>query len=339
MAERENGEIVANDGEHLRRLIEETILEKGPNCDLNFIDVSNVKDMRGMFCGSEFNGDISKWDVSGVENMNGMFSQSKFNGDISGWNVSNVKSMAWIFSDSRFNGDVSKWDVSGVENMNGAFRRSDFDGDISQWDVSNVRSMRWMFYESRFNGDVSRWNVSNVEDMRGMFYESRFGGDVSGWDVSNVKDTFCMFKDPFVQKLLDNIRQTVPIARVEELSHFQQIREARETKANPNATKKELEEAEARRKRAYEAIVSANMRFVLKVSLQYRCCPIPLPDLVSEGVKGLERAIDSFDATSGLKFISYAVWWIKAYITRAINENGCLVRSPRPREEPDAGQN
>ena len=315
--------VVAKDKEHLRKLIKAAIKKNGQRCDLNFIDVSHITDMSELFKGREHVG----W---------------------SDWHKTNA-----------FNGDISKWDVSGVENMSGAFRRSVFDGDISQWDVSNVRSMRWMFYESRFNGDVSRWNVSNVEDMRGMFYESRFGGDVSVWDVSNVKDAFCMFKDPafeggvperdrsegeqtldldyppFVQKLLDDIRQTVPIARVEELSHFQRIREARETNENPNAAKEELEDAEARRKRACEAIVSANMRFVLKMVLQYRRCPIPLPDLVSEGVKGLERAIDSFDATSGLEFIFYAVWWIKAYITRAINENGCLVRSPRPREEPD----
>ena len=288
MTERENGKIVANDGEHLRRLIEEAIREKGPNCDLNFIDVSNVKDMRGMFCGSEFNGDISKWDVSGVENMNGMFSQSKFN------------------------------------------------GDISNWDVSNVRSMRWMFYESRFAGDISGWDVSNVKDKYCMFGDSAFEGGIPERDRSKGEQALRLDYPPFVQKLLDDIRQTVPIARVEELGHFQLIREARETKENPNAAKDELEEAEARRKRACEAIVSANMRFVLKVALQYRHCPIPLPDLVSEGVKGLDRAIDSFDATSGLKFISYAVWWIKAYINRALNENGCLVRRPRPQEGLDA---
>jgi len=43
---------------------------------------------------------------------------------------------------------------------------------------------------------------------------------------------------------------------------------------------------------------------------------------------GLIRAIESFDSTRGLKFISYGVWWIKAYITRAINEQGNLVRLP-----------
>ena len=70
------------------------------------------------------------------------------------------------------------------------------------------------------------------------------------------------------------------------------------------------------------------MRFVLKVAIRYRHCPIPLPDLVSEGAMGLIRAIESFEHSRGLKFISYGVWWIKAYITRAINEQGNLIRLP-----------
>jgi RNA polymerase primary sigma factor len=53
-----------------------------------------------------------------------------------------------------------------------------------------------------------------------------------------------------------------------------------------------------------------------------------MPDLVSIGAIGLVRAIEKFDHTRGLKFISYAVWWIKAYITKALNEEGSLIRLP-----------
>ncbi len=134
--------------------------------------------------------------------------------------------------------------------------------------------------------------------------------------------------DDTLRRYLDDIRQTAPLDRIKEQSYFQLIREARETKANPNATRKELEEAETRQNLAREALVSANMRFVLSVALRYSHSSIPLPDLVSEGGMGLMHAIDGFDASRGNKFISYAVWWIKAYITRAINENGSLIRLP-----------
>ncbi len=114
--------------------------------------------------------------------------------------------------------------------------------------------------------------------------------------------------DESLKLYLEDIRKTAPMNRQEEHQLFTLCRKGNKT--------------------AKQRLIEANMRFVLKVSLQYRGCPIPLPDLVSEGAMGLIRAIESFDHTRGLKFISYAVWWIKAYITRAINEQGSLIRLP-----------
>lgn len=107
---------------------------------------------------------------------------------------------------------------------------------------------------------------------------------------------------------MEDIRRTSPISREEEQALFKLARKG---------------DAKAR-----ERLVKANMRFVLKVALQYRGCPIPLPDLVSEGCMGLIRAVESFDTSRGIKFISYAVWWMKAYITKSINETGSMIRLP-----------
>jgi len=139
--------VVARDKEHLKELIKKAIEEKGPNCDLNFIDVSHVTDMGHLFHDTVFNGDISKWDVSNVTNMDGMFFKAwKFDGDISRWNVSKVTDMTSMFSCG-----------------------SAFNGDISRWDVSNVKKIRAMFCQSAFAGDISRWKVADNLDMTHMF--------------------------------------------------------------------------------------------------------------------------------------------------------------------------
>lgn len=90
-----NKTVIAKGNKHLKALIRETIEKEGCECDLNFIDVSNVTDMSEMFNGSDFNGDISKWDVSNVRFMKRMFKYSIFNGDISRWDLHgiNVKSL------------------------------------------------------------------------------------------------------------------------------------------------------------------------------------------------------------------------------------------------------
>lgn len=114
--------------------------------------------------------------------------------------------------------------------------------------------------------------------------------------------------DETLKRYLEDIRKTSPIDRKDEHRLFQLCREGNRA--------------------AREKLVSANMRFVLKVALQYRGCPIPLPDLVSEGAMGLIRAIESFDHSRGLKFISYAVWWIRQSIQKALFEQVGAVRIP-----------
>ena len=153
----------------LQELIKYFMKQFDNECNLNWIDVSNVTDMNNMFFWSRFNGDISQWNVSNVISMASMFSGSKFNGDISQWNVSNVTTMYEMFKNSHFNGDISQWDVSNVKNTMAMFSNSDFNGDISQWNVSNVTSMAGMFSSSLFNNDISQWNVSKVIDMHICF--------------------------------------------------------------------------------------------------------------------------------------------------------------------------
>jgi|GEM_PF-735480 len=76
---------VKNDNE-LRTIIE-AVCEVNPQADLNWLDVSEVTDMYGLFMDSDFNGDISKWNVSNVKDFRYMFYKSAFSGNISKWNI------------------------------------------------------------------------------------------------------------------------------------------------------------------------------------------------------------------------------------------------------------
>ena len=108
--------------DELKKIVEKTIENNGPNCDLNFIDVSNITDMSYLFWKTKFDGDISKWNVSNVENMEAMFAYSPFNRDISMWDVSNVKYMRSMFKRSKFDNDISKWHVGPKTDMYEMFK-------------------------------------------------------------------------------------------------------------------------------------------------------------------------------------------------------------------------
>ena len=79
---------------------------------------------------------------------------------------------------------------------------------------------------------------------------------------------------------------------------------------------------------AHDKLVCSNLRFVITVAKQYQSSGIPLTDLINEGNMGLIKAADKFDDTLGFRFISYAVWWIRQAITRAIGDQSRDVRLP-----------
>ena len=105
-----------------------------------------------------------------------------------------------------------------------------------------------------------------------------------------------------------DIRDTQPLSRLDEFDLFTRIKQGDE---------------EAR-----EKVITANLRFVVSVAREYKDYGLSLLELVSEGNVGLLEAVKRFDETRGFKFITYAVWWIRQAILKALAEHGRIARPP-----------
>ena len=157
----------------LQKIIVDTIKEEGPNCDLNWIDVSGVTDMSFLFNFTEY------LDYSAARQFKNQYP---------------------------FNCDISKWDVSNVKTMEGMFCGEDeFNQDISNWDVSNVVNMESMFLgASKFNQPIGKWNVSNVKIFTNMFnWAESFNQNISNWKLRLDADIFNRSEDDPIEMVFN----------------------------------------------------------------------------------------------------------------------------------------
>jgi len=79
---------------------------------------------------------------------------------------------------------------------------------------------------------------------------------------------------------------------------------------------------------ARNKLINSNLRFVVNVAKRYQGHGMPLADLISEGNIGLIKAVEKYDASRGFHFISYAVWWIRQTILKALADQSRLIRLP-----------
>jgi RNA polymerase nonessential primary-like sigma factor len=126
-----------------------------------------------------------------------------------------------------------------------------------------------------------------------------------------------------VQKMMSLLEKQE--ALTEELGRQPSIEE---WAAAVNLSKEELQKILKQGKRAKQKMIEANLRLVVAIAKKYQKRNMEFLDLIQEGSLGLERGVEKFDPTKGYKFSTYAYWWIRQAITRAIAQQARTIRLP-----------
>jgi RNA polymerase primary sigma factor len=149
------------------------------------------------------------------------------------------------------------------------------------------------------------------------------------WD--ELQDGFGIVVADLENSLDDPVRMylreigRVPLLTAEEEVRLAQLMERGKAEAaKPNPNRRIIEEGEEAQRRLTEA----NLRLVVSVAKKYIGRGMSLLDLIQEGNIGLIRAVEKFDYTKGYKFSTYATWWIRQAITRAIADQARTIRIP-----------
>ena len=186
--------------------------------------------------------------------------------------------------------------------------------DLSKKELAEIyKTLHENNIEVGFDEDASDEELELLEEEIKEDEKKEIGqGNTNATDNINIDDPVKLYlKEIGAVKLL-TAEEEVTLAKSVEKGTFE------------NPTDKEMEEAILAKK----ALSDANLRLVVSIAKKYLGRGLPFLDLIQEGNLGLLKAVDKFDYTKGYKFSTYATWWIRQAITRAIADQARTIRVP-----------
>ena len=150
---------------------------------------------------------------------------------------------------------------------------------------------------------------------------------VRNWNLAEEPDPVRLYFQEMARTPLLSAEEEARLARAIQAGQEAEARLAAEPKLSKKKREK-LQRAIDGSEEARDHLIRANTRLVVGVAKRYRGWDIPFGDLIQEGNIGLMRAVDRFDPEMGYKFSTYATWWIRQAITRALSDQARTIRLP-----------
>lgn len=147
---------------------------------------------------------------------------------------------------------------------------------------------------------ITRNYINRIEEIEREFREIRKCGEAQAAEIRSG-----------IKKKIQNV-----------------IRDAGGNVVKLRRTLERIEQGEERASRARRKLIESNLRLVVSIARRYFNCGLPFLDLIQEGNIGLMRAVEKFEYHRGYKFSTYATWWIRQAITRALADQSRIIRIP-----------
>jgi RNA polymerase primary sigma factor len=181
-----------------------------------------------------------------------------------------------------------------------------------------------VFFEAVYSPDFRRAIDTEIDQRITQELSSRFNVTVAEVEQSIIN--LSLNTNLLPAEVLEQIKQTTKLDDLKKLSTGSEFLKS----INPyeNRFARHYNDLEREAERAQKHLIEANLRLVVSVAKKHIGRGMPLLDLLQEGNIGLIRAVEKFDYHRGFKFSTYATWWIRQAITRAIADQARTIRIP-----------